>query len=177
MSLSFTFLIGNVDYSSSSSWALLQSEDIYEAQRGCWPLRTWWLRRSHGIYILCIIIHAHILYVLCICGAVLSRFSHVGLFVTLWTVAYQAPLSMGFSRQEYWSGLPCPSPGDLSYLGIEPASLISPTLADGFFTMRATWEAPYNVFFFFFKWKWPYCVFSAVRDHIVSESGWAPLGG
>ena len=42
----------------------------------------------------------------------LSRFSRVRLFVTLWTVAHQAPLSMGFSRQEYWSGLPCPPPGD-----------------------------------------------------------------
>ena len=44
---------------------------------------------------------------------VLSRFSHVRLFVTLWTVACQAPLSMGFSRQEYWSGLPFPPPGHL----------------------------------------------------------------
>ena len=49
----------------------------------------------------------------------LSRFSHVQLFATLWTVAFQAPLSTGFSRQEYWSGLSGPPPGDL---GIEPAS-------------------------------------------------------
>ena len=46
--------------------------------------------------------------------------SHVRLFATPWTVAYQAPLSMGFSRQEYWSGLPFPSPGDLPDPGIEP---------------------------------------------------------
>ena len=46
--------------------------------------------------------------------------SRVQLFVTLWTVAYQAPLAMGFSRQEYWSGLPFPSPGDLPNPGIEP---------------------------------------------------------
>ena len=52
----------------------------------------------------------------------LSRFSHVGLFATLWTVAQEAPLSMGFSRQENWSGLLCPPSGDLSNLGIEPAS-------------------------------------------------------
>ena len=45
-----------------------------------------------------------------------------GLFVTLWTVAYQAPLSMGFSRQEYWSGVPFPSPGDLPDPGIEAGS-------------------------------------------------------
>ena len=60
---------------------------------------------------------------------------------TLWTVAHQAPLSMGFSRQEYWSGLPCPPPGDLPHPGIEPASLMSPALADRFFTTSATWEA------------------------------------
>ena len=53
----------------------------------------------------------------------------------------QAPLSMEFSRQEYWSGLPCPSPGDLFNSGVEPASLMSPVLAGRFFTTRATWEA------------------------------------
>ena len=52
----------------------------------------------------------------------LSHFNRVQLFVTLWTVTYQASLSMGFSRQEYWSGLPCPPPGDLSNPGIEPVS-------------------------------------------------------
>ena len=60
---------------------------------------------------------------------------------TLQTVAYQGPLSMGFFRQEYWSGLPCPPPGDLPDPGIEPVSLMSPTLAGGFFTTRATLEA------------------------------------
>ena len=48
--------------------------------------------------------------------------SRVGLFVTPWTVAHQASLSMGFSRQEYWSGLPCPPPGDLADTGIKPGS-------------------------------------------------------
>ena len=71
----------------------------------------------------------------------LSCFSHVQLCATLWTVAYQAPLSMGFSRQEYWSGLPFPLPGDLPNPGIEPMSLMSPSLIDGFFTTSATWEA------------------------------------
>ena len=71
----------------------------------------------------------------------LSRFSRVRLFATLWTVAHQAPLSMGFSRQEYWSGLPFPSPGDLPDPGTEPVSLTSPSLAGGFFTTCATWEA------------------------------------
>ena len=53
---------------------------------------------------------------------VLCRFSCVRLFVNPWSVARQAPLSMGFSRQEYWSGLPCPSPGDLPNPGIKPRS-------------------------------------------------------
>ena len=64
------------------------------------------------------------------------------LFVTLETVAHQAPLSVGFSRQEYWSGLVFPPLGDLPHLGIEPESLRSPALAGRFFTTRATWEAP-----------------------------------
>ena len=63
---------------------------------------------------------------------------------TPWTVAHQALLSMGFSRQEHWSGLPFPSPGDLPDPGIEPASLASPSLASKFFTTSATWEAPFD---------------------------------
>ena len=63
-----------------------------------------------------------------------SHFSCIWLFATLWTIAHQVPLSMGFSRQEHWSGLPFPSPGDLLHPGIEPASLTSPSLAGGFFT-------------------------------------------
>ena len=58
----------------------------------------------------------------CVCARVLSCFSHVRLCVTLWTVACQAPLSMGVSRQEHWSGLPFPSPGDLPDPGIEHRS-------------------------------------------------------
>ena len=65
----------------------------------------------------------------------LSRFSRVQLCATLWTVACQAPLSMGFSRQEYWSGLPRTPPGDLPHPGMEPVSLMSPALAGGFFTI------------------------------------------
>ena len=61
--------------------------------------------------------------------------------MTPWTVDYQTPLSVGFSRQEYWSGLPCPSPGDLPNPGIEPTSLMSPALARGCLTTSATWEA------------------------------------
>ena len=64
----------------------------------------------------------------------------VQLSVTSWTVAHQAPLSMEFSRQDYWSGLLFPPPGDPPYPGIEPAPLASPALAGGFFTTSATWK-------------------------------------
>ena len=63
-----------------------------------------------------------------------SPFSHVRLFVTPWTVARQAPLSVGFSRQEYWSGLTYPPPEGLPNHGIEHTSLASPALIGGFFT-------------------------------------------
>ena len=66
--------------------------------------------------------------------------SHIQLFVALWTLACQAPLSLRFSRQEDWSGLPCPLSGDLPNPGTEPMSLISPALAGRFFTTSATWE-------------------------------------
>ena len=72
----------------------------------------------------------------------LSNFSHVWLFATLWTVARQAPLSVEFSRQEYWSGFPCPPPGDLPDPGIELASLMSLALAGRFFITSTTWETP-----------------------------------
>ena len=62
------------------------------------------------------------------------------IFVITWTVARQA-LSMGFSRQEYWSGLPCTPPGDLLDPGIKLTSLMSPELASGFFTTSTTCEA------------------------------------
>ena len=58
-----------------------------------------------------------------------------------------APLSIGFSMQEYWSGLPCLPPGDLPVLGMEPVSLMSPALAGSFFTTSATWEALYLSYF------------------------------
>ena len=68
----------------------------------------------------------------------------VRLFAIPWTVAHHAPLSMGFSRQEYWSGLLYPPPGDLPNPGIEPMSLMSPGLAGKFFTTSTTLE-PLNV--------------------------------
>ena len=74
-------------------------------------------------------------------ACVLSHFSHVQLFVTLWTVPYQASLSVRFFKQEYWSGLPFASPGYLPDPEIEAVSLASPALAGRFFMSSATWEA------------------------------------
>ena len=71
----------------------------------------------------------------------LSCFSHVWLFVIIWAIACQAPLSLGFFRHEYWSGLPCPPLGNLPDPGTEPASLVFPALAGEFFTTSATREA------------------------------------
>ena len=68
-------------------------------------------------------------------------FSHVQRLATPRTVACQAPLSMGFSRQEYWSWCPCPLPGDRPNPGIKLLSLMSPALAGSFFTTSASWEA------------------------------------
>ena len=82
---------------------------------------------SSAFLITCSVYHA----------CVLRGFSRVQLFVTLWTVARQAPLSTGFSRQEHGSGLPCSPPGDLPDPGIELVSLMSPPLAGGFFTITA----------------------------------------
>ena len=70
----------------------------------------------------------------------LSCFRHVWLYVTLWTVACPISLSKEFSRQEYWSGWPHPSQGDLHNPWFEPYSLMTPALVGGFFTTRATWE-------------------------------------
>ena len=69
--------------------------------------------------------------------------SWVQLFETSWTVSHQAPLTMGFSRQEHWHGLPFPPPGDLPDPGTEPVSLASPALAGRFFTTSATWAASF----------------------------------
>ena len=73
-------------------------------------------------------------------ACMLSHFSSVQLCATLWTVACQAPLSVGFSREEYWSGLPCLPPGDLPNPGIEPSVFTSPAQAGRFFTTSTTWE-------------------------------------
>ena len=87
--------------------------------------------------------------------------SHVQLFAVPWTIVHQALLSMEFSRQEYWSGLPFPTPGDLPHPGIKHASLSSPALADIFFITSTT---SYHHLKCFFKkqnkrqtWRWNSC--------------------
>ena len=67
-------------------------------------------------------VYRHPAYLTTYCRVKVKSLSRVQLFETPWTIAHQAPLSMGFSRQEYWSGLPFPSPGDLPNPGIEPRS-------------------------------------------------------
>ena len=76
-----------------------------------------------------------------VCVWMLSQFSGVRLFGTLWTVAHQAPLFMEFSRQEYWDGLPFPPPGDPPHPGIELTYLLSPALAGRFFTNSVSQKA------------------------------------
>ena len=71
-----------------------------------------------------------------------SHFTAVQLFATLWIMACQFLLSVGFSRQEHWSGLPCPPPGNLPNPGMELISLTLPALTGRFLTRSATWEAP-----------------------------------
>ena len=100
--------------------------------------------------------------------SMLSCFSGVWLFATLWTIAHQAPLSVGFSRQEYWRGLPCPPPG------VEEAG--------GFFT-RTTWQAPYLLWVkinirSFWKWKIKLecccCCITSVVSYSVQPHRWQP---
>ena len=118
----------------------------------CWPLRAhwdlvfsvWFLRKKNRPYPSpskasgdAAFLH-HPIFSLHAC--VLSCFSRVQLFVTPRTVAHQSPLSVGFSRQEYWRGLSFPPPGNLPNPRIEPTSFPSPELAGGFFTTSASWK-------------------------------------
>ena len=83
------------------------------------------------------------------CTLIHSILSRVWLFETLWTVVRQAPLSMGFPRQEFWSVLPFPSPGDLPNPGNKPASLVSPALAGRFYTTGPSTELCLQLFWHF----------------------------
>ena len=80
-------------------------------------------------YYVCSVYIVRLLLTLCV-----QVLSYVGLFVTPWTVARQAPMAIKFYRQEYWGGFPFPTPGDIPHSGTEPTSPVSPALAGGFFT-------------------------------------------
>ena len=82
---------------------------------------------------------------ICVCAYVLNHFSCVRLFEAPWIAACQAPLSMGFSRQEYCSGLPCPPPGDLPHPGIEPEPPVTPTLQAGSLQLRHQGSPKYDI--------------------------------
>ena len=107
---------------------------------------------------------------------VLSHFSQVQLFVTLWTVACQAPMFMGFSKQEYWGELTYPSVVDLPDPQYKPASLKSPALVGRFFTISATWEALRHLRS---PSRWCVCVCAHACEQSVSRSCptlWDPMG-
>ena len=110
----------------SMKYSQIHSTSVNPKKRGYMYMYAWFTLSYSCVKQLCM--HA-------------KSFSHVQHFVTSWIVAHQAPLSMGFSKQEYWSGLPFPSPVDLPDPGIEPASLMSPALASRFFTTSTTQEA------------------------------------
>ena len=78
------------------------------------------------------------------CMGACQLLSHVQLFATPWTVAHQAPLSMGFLRQEPWSGLPCPPPWDLPHPGIKPVSLMYPNWQAGSLPLAPPGKPPMN---------------------------------
>ena len=103
----------------------------------------------------------------------LSHFSRVQLFVTPWTVTCQAPLSMGFSRQEYWSGLPCLPPGDLPKPEIDLSSLMSPALAGRFFTTSTTWET--NLLSVLYKIKIPWALCLHILGILFKSASWVFL--
>ena len=113
-------------YCISRTWHIAIAYQIWMNEwPGVWP-------SSSGLHL------SHTLLLLLL----LSCFSHVQLFATLWTIVHQTPLSMGFSKQEHWSRLHCPPPGYLPDPGIKPVSLKSPALAGRFLTTSTTWEAP-----------------------------------
>ena len=100
----------------------------------CYILHTY-KNSSYEILLFCYICFINILVQLISVTFIMSN------FVSPWTAAWQAPLSMGFSKQEYWSGLPHPPPRELPDPGFQPASLVSLALAGRFFTTGTTWEA------------------------------------
>ena len=101
------------------------------------------------------------------CG--LSRFSCVGLFETPRVIDHQAPLSIEFSRQDYWSGLPFPIPGHIPDQGIKPTSLLSLALTSRFFTTWAIWEFPRWIFWWMQMQKFSTEYSQTKYNHMLKE--------
>ena len=113
----------NYDFKADSQWILAVLKIILKSFK-CQSLMEYFWFWQH----------------VCVCEGV-RVLSPVWLFAAPWTVVRYTPLSMAFSRQEYWSRLPFPTPGDFPDSGIEPTSLVFPTLTCGFFTTSANWAA------------------------------------
>ena len=137
-SLHFCFFL----FSSYQEWYLQLSLAIVQE---LWRDRKMSQNYVYRLLTVYSIIYLAILHFIKYSTCLLSHFSCVWLFATPWIVACQAPLSMGFCRQEYWRGVPCPPPGDHPDSGIEPMSFTSPTLAAAFFTTASTWKAQLNI--------------------------------
>ena len=108
-----------------------------------------------------------------LCGHA-SHFSCLWLFVAVWTIASQAPLSIGFSAQEYCSALPCLPPGALPVSELEPVSLMSPAPAASFFTTSAAWEALYLSYFHYgvvgLDASWQQFIFNSLEKGMAIHS-------
>ena len=133
----------NLSVSFTRAGFLLDKECVVFAFAS-WAPKTVYVPRRHPKFIkylssnnrICKLIHTP-----CIHACVLIRFSHVWLFVTLWIVAHQAPLSKKFPSKNTGVGCHVLHQGNLSHPGMEPTSLMFPALAGGFFTTSTTWEA------------------------------------
>ena len=140
-------------HSSKKMWKIISKYSYFKIRHypNTMQYVDWWdIYKSENLWFL------SYFFFLSMCAGMLSHFSCVQLFVTLQTIACQDPLSMGFSRQEYWSGLPWPPPGDLPELRIEPEALTSAAMASRFFTTSATWAA--------FSFLWRKSIFAFISE-------------
>ena len=101
----------------------------------------------------------------------LSRFSCVWLFATLWTIACQVPLSMGFSRQQYWSGSPCPPPGNLPYLGMNPCLLCLLHWHEGSLSLTSPGKPDYSLNYCIWTNIFPDTTLSKPQKEISARTG------
>ena len=119
LNFDFTQLIQSQMWANSS-----QKQDFLETRPQIWKHNSMFYLPLHSLSFNTILYDSQVLHSICM----LSHFSHVWLFATPWTAARQAPLSMAYSRQEHWSGVPCRPPGGLPNPGITPASSMAPAL-------------------------------------------------